>query len=283
MGSCASSGQPTIVVTPPAVSNEGKNSISNRFAKQHKLAGASVESNVSSRSSGKAVSPRPKSRRAQRPERAEDKTSKTVSRSGWADDGLPVEENKSLIEKLRTKDFTDVPIHSFAGKVIPGKIDSIYDGDTMAVGFFYGPEQQENKYQIRLHGCDAPELRPRKFASLELKELEIEAAKIVRDRMIEMIVTYVAGSISPVTSGAEGTYGLVWIEFSRGKKDMYGRQLATIKLFDRDGDTTVTGKKTGEEINLTEWLISKRYAKPYFGAAKTPWTKAELTYIINSK
>ncbi len=185
----------------------------------------------------------------------------------WGEGGLDVAENRILIDRLRNKDFSTLEILDLRGKIIPAKIDSVYDGDTITVGFLYGTNHVEHKLQLRFHGCDAPEMIPRNVESERLRELEKRAAAFVASELKNLIVAHTLLYPSNV--------GMVWIEGAPGK-DKYRRILAIVKLMDND----CTGKQTGREINLTEWLISKGYAKPYFGEAKSKWTEDELLAII---
>jgi len=141
--------------------------------------------------------------------------------------------------------------------MIYAKVVDVYDGDTFTVIIMYGDLPM--KLKIRLQGVDAPELVVKKTPGkvytseqLELMELEMRAGAHVRDKVKKLI------------EGKEVIVKLI-------KCDKYGgRQVGAVYLKPQSYET------------LTEYLLSKRYGKPYQAQKKDDWTREELNYILEN-
>ena len=150
-----------------------------------------------------------------------------------------------------------IPSTPYKNKMIYAKVVDVYDGDTFTVIIMYGDLPM--KLKIRLQGVDAPELVVKKQAGkvytteqLELIELEMRAGAHVRDKVKKLI------------EGKEVIVKLI-------KCDKYGgRQVGAVYLKPQSYET------------LTEYLLSKRYGKPYQAQKKEDWSKSELTYILEN-
>lgn len=150
-----------------------------------------------------------------------------------------------------------VPSTPYKNKMIYAKVVNVYDGDTFTVLIMYGDVPM--KLKIRLQGVDAPELvvkkKPGKIYTpeeLELMNLEMRAGAHVRDKVKKLL------------EGKEVIVKLI-------KCDKYGgRHVGAVYLKPQSYET------------LTEYLLSKRYGKPYQAQKKDDWTREELTYILNN-
>lgn len=114
------------------------------------------------------------------------------------------------------------------------KVVKVYDGDTYWIvanhnGNIY-------RYKFRLYGCDCPEIRTK---HIEEKERGLEAKKYV----------------SSIIDGKVVNVKILNNEWVDGHlvQEKYGRLLGYMWI---------------NEINLTDELIRKGYAKPYFGGKK---------------
>lgn len=150
-----------------------------------------------------------------------------------------------------------IPSTPYKNKMIYAKVVDVYDGDTFTVIIMYGDVPM--KLKVRLQGVDAPELvvkreKNRVYSAQEeeLIELEMKAGAHVRDKVKKLI------------EGKEVIIKLL-------KCDKYGgRQVGTVYLKPQSYET------------LTEYLLSKRYGKPYQAQKKEDWKKEELLYIISN-
>src|SRR3989338_7580767 len=96
------------------------------------------------------------------------------------------------LENISSDDVQRVP-HQY--EIVPAKIVKVYDGDTVMVIFKHG--NMYLKYNIRLFGIDAPEIRgssPR----------EKQAAEIVRDNLISLLPE---GSLRNIRIKSHDKYG----------------------------------------------------------------------------
>ena len=126
---------------------------------------------------------------------------------------------------------SDVEELSLKGRVITGKVVSVYDGDSCRVVF---PVLRKlYKFNCRIKGVDTPELRTK-------NKKEKAYGLLVRDKLKEKILNKV-----------------VWIECS--DFDKYGRLLIDIK------NPLLEGEK------ISEWLINNKYAMKYNGGTKNDW------------
>lgn len=176
---------------------------------------------------------------------------------------------------------------------IDAYVYKVYDGDTIKIiyskynkylsnspnhqngSFIYNINPDDYlKVSIRLIGVDTPEIRPKKskysklsvFDKLELVKLEKVASIKIRDDILPMLL----GKIIKVRMIKNDKYG--------------GRVLGDIIIQHNYADfedipEDISGST---EIMLSDYLIYKKYAKVYNGNEKSPWTKKELEFIINS-
>ena len=61
------------------------------------------------------------------------------------------------------------------------------------------------------------------------------------------------------------------------KEEKFGRTMGKIFVMASD----VVAPPSGKELDVGQWLIDRKYAKPYFGKKKEPWTNKELEYILS--
>jgi hypothetical protein len=227
----------------------------------------------------------------------------TLSKEDTSPGGFNYDDVKK-IEMLKNDDFADVKMTSYEGKLIPAKIQ-LHDGDTATICFYHSAANAANavsaasnklKYSLRFFGCDAPELKPKKILTFDKKlgkkvelevdrqhrELEAKAGNHVLKNLNQWIK-----SINP--------YSLAWVKFTKNEK--FGRLMGHLYIIDpinesvnSPGTKSITKNKlknetanilTGKELNVVEWLIERKYAKPYFGTKKEEWTKEELNYILS--
>lgn len=150
-----------------------------------------------------------------------------------------------------------VPVTPYKNKMIYAKVVDVYDGDTITIIIMYGDAPM--KLKVRLQGVDAPELvvkrqqgRVYSAEEDELITLEMRAGAHVRDKVKKLI------------DQKEVIVKLI-------KCDKYGgRQVGAVYLKPQSYET------------LTEYLLSKRYGKPYQAQKKDDWTREELLYILNN-
>ena len=124
--------------------------------------------------------------------------------------------------------MADAPEFTLAGKAYYGKIQSVYDGDTVKILLKLGDSFQ--KFDSRLNWIDTPEVK-----TGLVKPFGVE----VRDILSRMIL----GKIVRVEAG----------EF-----DKYGRLLCGILAY----------TPGGELVNINNLLVSKGTAKYYYGGTK---------------
>lgn len=151
--------------------------------------------------------------------------------------------------ELDNIDPKTVPTVPHQGKIISAKVTDVYDGDTITVVFRFGDDFM--KIRIRIVGVDAPEVKVRGQGRGKMVLLEEEAGRYIREKVKKMI-----------------DQKTIQVRFD--KWDKYGgRVIGSVILPPPSKHTT-----------LTEWLMSKKYAKEYFGKKKEDWTEAELRYIL---
>lgn len=134
----------------------------------------------------------------------------------------------------------------FENQVIDVRVFKVYDGDTCSILFAFN--NQPLKTNIRILHIDCPELHPKGIDDPELKQLEAKAGQICRD--------FVAGYILDK---------LVKMKFV--ENDKYGGRILAEVFIDVDGELQ----------SLSDLMIQRKYARPYQGEKKEPWTKEELT------
>jgi len=86
-----------------------------------------------------------------------------------------------LINLINLKN-NDVEEFSLKDKEFIGKIVDVYDGDTCKIIFFL--DNKLVKFNCRLYGINAPEIKPLK--TMEKREEEIVNAKIARNKLISL-------------------------------------------------------------------------------------------------
>jgi len=116
-----------------------------------------------------------------------------------------------------------------------GKVLKVYDGDTITLAVIDCGKLV--KYSMRLMGVDTPEI---KGGTEETRKKAKEARDFVHEKIFDKIVEV------NILNGKLDENGKI-------VKEKYGRLLGRIKI---DGE------------DLSELLISKNYAKPYFGGTK---------------
>lgn len=134
---------------------------------------------------------------------------------------------------------------SFAGQTVLAKVVEVYDGDTIRLRWW--DRGLLVQWLARLHGYDAPELRPRRSSPGWVAEKE--AAVRARDALSARIL---------------GRLVLARL----GPFDKYGRPLVTVTLADLD-----SGEPVGPEIN--SWMVSNGHGRPYSGGKKEPFAAGD--------
>jgi micrococcal nuclease len=112
------------------------------------------------------------------------------------------------------------------------KVLDVYDGDTVHVSALLGAPTQPVKLSVRLAGIDTPEIKTK-------NRVEHEHGVIAREELKKLAPV---GSI--LTCGP-------------AEYDKYGRVLCN--LFTESG------------VNLSQWMLEKKYARVYDGGKKEEW------------
>lgn len=155
--------------------------------------------------------------------------------------------------------FHEVKEETRDGKITMAKVLSVHDGDTLDVGIYESNTSTPNTLRIRLYGCDAPEVIPKK--KTKNRELHKKAGLIVRDILIEEL---------------KKTDNIIWIRFT--KREKFGREMGYLYKYTND----VSAIEHLKAQSMNDWLIDNKLAKPYGGSAKEEYTLEELTYIIDN-
>ncbi len=135
--------------------------------------------------------------------------------------------------QLRSCTCKNTKPFSFDGSTVRAKCLSVYDGDTITVAFdVYG---NFYKFNIRMNGYDAPEMKPDK-TSITYNIAKMKAIE-ARDHLASLLLDKI-------------------IKLECGPYDKYGRILGTVYY---DG------------VNINEQMISMGYGKPYDGGTKEQW------------
>lgn len=177
-------------------------------------------------------------------------------------------DDEKNIELLKKDKFEDVEIFTFEGKLIPAKIE-LHDGDTGKICFVYAGDRQ--KRNLRFYGADAPELKPKKVLDKNKKE----SKENQKNRELETKAGYHVLKKLDAWIRSINPHALVWVKFTHEEK--FGRCMG--KLFINSGDPA-QHVPSGKELDVVQWLVNNKYAKPYFGKKKEPWTNKELEYIL---
>lgn len=138
------------------------------------------------------------------------------------------------------------------GQIIDARVIDVYDGDTCTVIFeYYGGYL---KTKLRILGVDTPEVRLRgEIKNTEIGQLEQLAGKYVKEKVQGLIQSKI-------------------IQIRMDKHDKYGGRINGMVFLPNECDYTT----------LTEYLLDKKYAKPYNGGKKEAWTEGELNYILEN-
>ena len=123
------------------------------------------------------------------------------------------------------------------------KVISIYDGDTLTIGFRYLGKNFKTK--IRMLGYDSPEMKPLK--TLKDRDLEIEKAHSAKNFLENMV-----------------SNKILWIKFE--KFDKYGRPLANLYLLKNICGVGILSSIDIESIN--DKMIKNNHGYAYNGGTK---------------
>ena len=164
---------------------------------------------------------------------------------------------------LSTASYHQTP--PFALEACPAKVVDVYDADTITVAIEVFPGQI-SRWQVRILGVDAPEIRPKRSNPHRL--LEKRAAIRCRDALIEYLIGFrvqhklTRPRIRTLLAASEKLVRLEPVGF-----DKYGRVLGDIRL----PDTGASAKNQ---------LIGGGFARDYGGGTRTPWTQEDLLRIL---
>ena len=120
----------------------------------------------------------------------------------------------------------------FMPDVRRGKITAVYDGDTLTVAARHGRQGIAYRFNVRLSGIDAPEIRG--AASVNEKRAAIAARDALRAATLGELVTLTVHGF-----------------------DKYGRLLAAV-AHDHEGD-------------MSQWMLEAGHARPYDGGKREMW------------
>ena len=166
--------------------------------------------------------------------------------------------NYRLRRALRNQDFQQVPRFTFKGITTLAKVVSVYDGDTVTVGFKWCGTYIKKSF--RLYGIDTPELRPAKTDPQY--QLHRQAGLMVAGWVGEQLLNQI-----------------VWIQFT--KEDKYGRLMGCIYPTDQlDYNPPPLSEIMSRSFN--QLLINKGFALEYGGGTKQEFTADFLNYIVDS-
>lgn len=167
-----------------------------------------------------------------------------------------LELNDERLLKLQTCNDDTVPFLDFHNTKFLAKVVNCYDGDTIRLAFFLGPDHIY-KYNCRMNKYDCPEMKPRKPKTVELGLEEKRMAILAKDYISNLILDKI-----------------VYVEVS-GKgngNDLYGRPLVDV----------YTSRDSKKSVN--DEMIEKRYGYPYKGDTKIPfeelidWYRGETSF-----
>lgn len=140
----------------------------------------------------------------------------------------------SLKAKLESATLKSAKALSFDGITTLAKAIKIYDSDTITIAFPFKDEIY--KYNLRLNGIDAPEIKSK-------IEAEVNMAKKGQKFLSDLILNKL-------------------IKVKMGKMDKYQRILADIFLLD--------------DTDIIPLLLDKKFVRPYSGDKKADWSPSEL-------
>ena len=159
---------------------------------------------------------------------------------------------KMLLELIWIKPTT-ISKRTFTNCQRYARLCTIYDGDTLTVITKLHWSESYDKYQLRLAGIDAPELKPK--YNIDDRVLHVETAKHVRNVLQQLL---------PIGS-------ILWITFAREEK--YGRLLGTIWYNPRPWMFWQHG------ININQWLLDHDMVIAYHGKGKNEFSTYHLQSI----
>lgn len=138
---------------------------------------------------------------------------------------------QELLKEFKNIDYKKIKNNIFQELELDAYCFNVHDTDTISVLFKYN--QEVIKYNIRLMGLDAPELKSK---DLNERELCIKGTEYLKQLILNKLIKV-------------KTY----------KTDKYGRMLGSISTLDTN------------PININEDLIKKGYCREYYGDAKKDW------------
>ncbi len=121
------------------------------------------------------------------------------------------------------------------------KVLSVYDGDTLTIGYKYLGKYFKSK--IRMLGYDSPEMKPPKNSPTRIQE----KAKALEAKNYIISLT---------------NNKILWVEFK--EFDKYGRPLAVLYTIE---DNCLSNKK----ININDLMVSEGHGYKYEGGTKKPF------------
>jgi endonuclease YncB( thermonuclease family) len=136
-------------------------------------------------------------------------------------------------KQLELLSWSDTSIEQFSlnGRIILGKVVSVYDGDTCKVNLFVGNDLKQ--FTVRMMGYDSPELRTKNTT-------EKQCGNVSKTVLIKLVEGHIVK--------------LECLEF-----DKYGRLLANVFI----------RVANGEELNVNEFMISNHFGHSYLGGSKS--------------
>jgi endonuclease YncB( thermonuclease family) len=158
----------------------------------------------------------------------------------------------SELEELKKIQLNDHPKYAITGKFI-AQVVKVYDGDTITIVMRANPKAPYYQYNVRMYGYDSPELRPPKSLSDEERVKEIEAAKMARDYLRELILN------DPV---------LVDV---LPDNDKYGRLLCNVYMHLDINAAIAEGNKLRDSdfsICVNNRMLEEKHGYEYYGGTK---------------
>jgi len=141
---------------------------------------------------------------------------------------MDIEQEK--LEKLKQVKNNDVTEFSLNNKEFVGKIVDVYDGDTCKVVFYLKDELV--KFNCRLYGINAPELKPLK--TKENRVEEIENGKKAKYKLVSYCCEYV-DKIDDKNCDQVIECNNTLVKIKCYDWDKYGRLLVELFKYDEEG------------------------------------------------
>lgn len=149
------------------------------------------------------------------------------------------------LEKLKSIKNSDIKEFSLNGKEFIGKVVDVYDGDTCKIVFYLKDEIV--KFNCRLFGINAPELKPLKTKENRLEE--IENGKKAKHQLISYCCKCESVDDNNCEEFIENNNSLIKIKCFEW--DKYGRLL--VELYELDKEESINNK-------LIESGLVKKYS-----------------------